>query len=66
MQHIIFGAGLIGGYFAGVMASKKLDVGLVARTSVQEKLSKGLRLTDYLKSDRYASQLIHDITLQNN
>ncbi|MFT4767643.1 MAG: 2-dehydropantoate 2-reductase [Glaciecola sp.] len=47
MQHVIFGAGLIGGYLAGAMLDKGLDVSLVARPSVQDNLANGLRLTDY-------------------
>lgn len=47
MQHVIFGAGLIGGYLAGVMISRGLNVSLVARPSVQAKLNNGLRITDY-------------------
>ncbi|WOJ92870.1 2-dehydropantoate 2-reductase [Congregibacter variabilis] len=47
MQHVVFGAGLIGGYLAGAMTDKGLDVSMVARPAVQEKLADGLRLTDY-------------------
>lgn len=47
MQHVVFGAGLIGGYLAGAMLEKGLNVSLVARPSVQEKLANGLRLSDY-------------------
>lgn len=47
MQHVIFGAGLIGGYLAGAMIDRGLKVSLVARASVQEKLNGGLVLTDY-------------------
>jgi 2-dehydropantoate 2-reductase len=47
MQHVVFGAGLIGGYLAGSMINSGLKVSLVARPSVQTKLSAGLVLTDY-------------------
>jgi 2-dehydropantoate 2-reductase len=47
MQHVIFGAGLIGGYLAGAMLDRGLKVSLVARPSVQTKLSNGLRISDY-------------------
>ena len=47
MQHVIFGAGLIGGYLAGVMIDRGLKVSLVARPSVQAKLSNGLSISDY-------------------
>jgi 2-dehydropantoate 2-reductase len=47
MQHVIFGAGLIGGYLAGAMINGGLNVSLVARPSVQAKLANGLYLTDY-------------------
>ena len=44
---MVFGAGLIGGFVAGAMISQGLNVALVARSSVRQKLSAGLRLTDY-------------------
>ena len=47
MQHVMFGAGLIGGYLAGAMINGGLNVSLVARPSVQAKLGNGLHLTDY-------------------
>jgi 2-dehydropantoate 2-reductase len=48
MQHVIFGAGLIGGYLAGAMIDRGLNVSLVARPSVQAKLGNGLSISDYL------------------
>jgi 2-dehydropantoate 2-reductase len=66
MQHVIFGAGLIGGYLAGAMINSGLNVRLVARPSVQKKLGNGLYLTDY--QDHSASietiQFISDDALQ--
>lgn len=47
MQHVVFGAGLIGGFLAGVLLSKGEKVSVVARPSVQQRLGNGLRLTDY-------------------
>ena len=47
MQHVVFGAGLIGGFLAGALLSKGEPVSLVARPSVKQRLAKGLRLTDY-------------------
>jgi 2-dehydropantoate 2-reductase len=47
MQHVVFGAGLIGGYLAGSMINSGMNVSLVARPSVQAKLRNGLILTDY-------------------
>jgi len=41
-RHLIFGAGLIGNYLAGCFVSKNLDVTLLGRASMQEKLQKGL------------------------
>jgi 2-dehydropantoate 2-reductase len=46
-QHLIFGAGLIGGYLGGVMASQSMSVAMVARASVQEKYADGMQLSDY-------------------
>ena len=47
MQHVVFGAGLIGGFLAGALLSKSEQVSLVARPSVRQRLGNGLRLTDY-------------------
>lgn len=47
MQHVIFGAGLIGGFLGGVLQSKGASVSLVARPAVQEKFKNGFKLTDY-------------------
>ena len=47
MQHVVFGAGLIGGFLAGALLSKGEQVSLVARPSVKQRLANGLRLTDY-------------------
>ncbi len=54
-EHIIFGAGLIGGYLAGVFKSQGLDVGVVARESVRAKLAEGLHLTDYMGNEARVS-----------
>lgn len=44
--HLIFGAGLIGGYLAGALLAAGQRVSVVARPAVQEKLARGLVLTD--------------------
>lgn len=46
-SHIVFGAGLIGCFLGGVFAAKKMNVSLVCRTRIKQKLSNGLSLTDY-------------------
>lgn len=46
-SHIIFGAGLVGGYIGGILTSLGLSVKLVCRPTVQKKLSQGVLLTDY-------------------
>ena len=46
-QHVVFGAGLIGGFLYGALASQGFSVAMVARPSVQEKLRGGLQLSDY-------------------
>ena len=45
-RHRIFGAGLVGGYIAGVLASSDQDVSAVAREEVINRLERGLTLTD--------------------
>jgi len=47
MQHVVFGAGLIGGFLAGALLSKGEQVYLVARPSVKQRLGNGLLLTDH-------------------
>ncbi len=47
-KHIVFGAGLIGGYVAGGLLNAGLDTYVVARENVQRKLAHGLLITDYL------------------
>ncbi|GAA4274230.1 2-dehydropantoate 2-reductase [Aquimarina gracilis] len=46
--HIIFGAGLIGCFLGGVLTSLGQKTKLVCRPHIKEKLSNGLKLTDYL------------------
>lgn len=47
MQHVVFGAGLIGGYLGGVLAHRSQSVSLVVRDSARERWQQGLRLSDY-------------------
>lgn len=47
-QHLVFGAGLIGGFMAGSFASKGLSVTVVGRESMRERFNSDLTLTDYL------------------
>lgn len=47
MQHIVFGAGLIGGYLYGALREQRQSVAMVARASVQAKLANGLTISDY-------------------
>lgn len=51
IRHLVFGAGLIGGYIAGGLSLAGLNCTMVARPSVREALSKGLILSDYLGSE---------------
>ncbi len=46
--HIIFGAGLIGGFLGGILTSLDITTKLVCRPSTKKKLNNGLKLTDYL------------------
>ncbi|SHI36472.1 2-dehydropantoate 2-reductase [Aquimarina spongiae] len=50
-SHIIFGAGLIGGFLGGIFTSLGQDTRLVCRPQTQKKLANGLRLTDYHKNE---------------
>ncbi len=46
-QHLIFGAGLIGGYMAGCFAAKGLSVTVVGRESMRARFAGALTITDY-------------------
>ena len=46
-QHLIFGAGLIGGFMAGSFASKGLAVSVVGRESMRERFAGDFTVTDY-------------------
>jgi len=47
-QHLVFGAGLIGGYLAGGLLDAGLKTSLVARKSVQNAMANGLTISDFL------------------
>ncbi len=57
MEHMVFGAGLIGGYLGASLMISGRDVGWVVRPKTQEKLSHGLRVTDYLGNDKRVESL---------
>ncbi|MGH1374383.1 MAG: 2-dehydropantoate 2-reductase [Cellvibrionaceae bacterium] len=57
MEHLVFGAGLIGGYLGASLMISGRDVGWVVRPKTQEKLRNGLRVTDYLGNDRRVEDL---------
>ena len=48
-QHLIFGAGLIGGYMAGCFAAKGLKVTVLGREVMRKRFAGSLRITDYHK-----------------
>ncbi|WP_102795241.1 2-dehydropantoate 2-reductase [Bowmanella denitrificans] len=47
MQHVVFGAGLIGGYLGGVLTHLEQDTRLIGRDSTMSRWQPGLRLSDY-------------------
>lgn len=46
MQHLVFGAGLIGCYLGAVLQQQGADVRLFCRPGVKQKLKQGIKLTD--------------------
>lgn len=66
--HAIFGAGLIGCYLGGVMAANKVNVSLVCRSHIKDKLANGLLLTDYQQHSAQVSKInaIDADKLKNN
>lgn len=55
--HVIFGAGLIGGYLGGSLLQADTKVYWIARESVKKKLLGGLTLTDYQGHERHSKNL---------
>ncbi|WP_416308017.1 2-dehydropantoate 2-reductase [Neptunicella sp. SCSIO 80796] len=47
VQHIVFGAGLIGSYLGAIMQLQGLSVTLIGRQNMLDKLKDGITLTDY-------------------
>lgn len=44
--HVIFGAGLIGGYLAGALLSQGLNAAIIGRKKIVSKLENGFKITD--------------------
>ena len=57
MRHVVFGAGLVGGYLGGSLIDSEFSVGWVVRPATREKLSRGLLLTDYAEHRQQFSDL---------
>lgn len=57
MQHLVFGAGLIGGYLGAALAAQRQTVCLIGRATVLDKWQQGIRLTDY-KGNQQAPVLL--------
>jgi 2-dehydropantoate 2-reductase len=56
-QHLIFGAGLIGGFMAGSFASKGLAVSVVGRESMRQRFAGDFTVTDYNGHKQVVSNL---------
>jgi 2-dehydropantoate 2-reductase len=50
-SHLVFGAGLIGGFVAGGLLHAGYPVNVVARPKVRQAMAQGLKLTDYLQHE---------------
>ena len=46
-RHLVFGAGLIGGYLAGGLSATGCDISLVARKKIRKAMANGLTISDY-------------------
>lgn len=55
--HVVFGAGLIGGYLGGALMAQGKEVGWVVRPATREKLAQGLLLTNYAQQQQKLEQL---------
>ncbi|QHJ09847.1 hypothetical protein FX988_00055 [Paraglaciecola mesophila] len=56
-SHVVFGAGLIGSFLGACMHHLGINVALVCRASVRNKLAQGVTLTDYQEHHARAEQL---------
>lgn len=56
-SHVVFGAGLIGSFLGACMHHLGINVALVCRASVRNKLAKGVTLTDYQEHQARAEKL---------
>lgn len=54
-NHMIFGAGLIGCYLGGCIKQQGVNVDLICRPNIAEKLKNGVKLTDYLENQSHVS-----------
>ncbi|BFM17535.1 2-dehydropantoate 2-reductase [Maricurvus nonylphenolicus] len=61
--HVVFGAGLIGGYLGGALMAQGQEVGWVVRPATREKLDQGLLITDYAQH-RQKLEILHFIDPQ--
>lgn len=60
-RHLIFGAGLIGCYLGAALAHRHLTVTLLCREKIRQKLTDGVKLTDYLEHSAQVEDLtFHD------
>lgn len=65
MRHTVFGAGLIGGYLGAALLVNDASVGWVVRDRVRQKLSQGIRVTDYL-GNAYALEDLEFVDAQQS
>ncbi|WP_439135903.1 2-dehydropantoate 2-reductase [Pseudomaricurvus sp.] len=47
MEHVVFGAGLVGGFLGAALMASDQSVGWVVREATRQKLQHGLKITDY-------------------
>jgi len=55
--HVIFGAGLIGGYLAGHFSSSGLRTAVIGRANKLAGFKRGLKITDFLGNTAHASEV---------
>lgn len=60
-EHLIFGAGLVGGYIAGCLnvhlSNTFINVSVVGRASMRERFSQPLKLSDYKENEGIANDI---------
>jgi len=57
VQHVIFGAGLIGGYLAGAFTAKNVKTAIVGRLNIVQAIKNGITISDFSGNESSVSSI---------